>query len=86
MTPRQIARVLGRRGGLRRAERLRKKEKQRIAALGGSARGVSLQMAGRIRSNFDYLTAILELRGQAPSITRMSSFEGPLPGIYPSKQ
>jgi hypothetical protein len=77
-----MARLLGRRGGRRRAQRLSARERKRIAALGGNARGVSLQIAQRIEENFRYFAAARELRGPASPVLRRTTFEGPLPGIY----
>lgn len=84
MTARQIAQALGRRGGLMRARRLSAKDRRRIASLGGKARSASLQAARRVAANFRY-AALLDLRGAAAGVTRLDSFEGRLPGIYPAE-
>ena len=39
----------------------------------------------RIEENFRYAAAIVQLRGTAHRVTRMKTFEGPLPGIYPER-
>jgi len=86
MNTRQVARVLGRRGGRMRALRLPAQERKRIAALGGRARSASLQVARRIAANLEYAAVLQELRGESTEVTRMKAFEGPLPGIYPSRR
>lgn len=77
------ARVLGRKGGRSRAQRLSVGEKKRIASLGGHARRRSLEAARRIADNFRYADMLGELRGSA-SVTRLREFTGRLPGIYPT--
>ena len=79
-----MARALGRRGGRARGKRLSLAEKKRIASLGGQARRQSLQAARRIADNFRYAAVLGELRGQPPTVRRLSTFAGPLPGIYPA--
>jgi hypothetical protein len=59
-------------------------ERKRIASLGGKARAQSLQAAGRIADNFRYAAALGELRRQATGVRRLTTFAGPLPGIYPA--
>ncbi len=73
--------MLGRRGGLSRAERLSPERRAEIARMGAEARAESLRLAGAIRNNFDYLGAIERLR-PAPNVGLESLFSGPLPGIY----
>jgi hypothetical protein len=85
MKARDMAAVLGRRGGRMRARRLSSADRKRIASLGGNARLTSLVAAERIASNFRYLAASRELAGRSTTVTRMSAFDGPLPGIYPAK-
>ncbi|MDX1386603.1 MAG: hypothetical protein R3257_03360 [bacterium] len=80
MKVRQIAKVLGRRGGRVRAQRLSKKKRSEIASLGGQARATSLQSAKLIRENFRYLASI-EALSPKPPVTRISTFEMPLPDI-----
>lgn len=82
MIPRQMAKVLGRRGGRQRAGRLSAEDRRRIASLGGEARGRSLLMAQRIEDNLRYAAAVLELRRPPITVTRLNAFEGRLPGIY----
>ncbi len=62
MTASEMAKKLGRRGGLKRAQRLSKERKQEIARSGAKARIESLRLAKRIESNFRHLAAIQELR------------------------
>ena len=81
-----MARVLGRRGGRIRAQRLSPARKKQIASLGGTARARSLHTARRIEDNFRYADAAAALHGAAPAVTRMKRFAGRLPGIYPAKR
>jgi hypothetical protein len=85
MTSRQMAQRLGRRGGRRRAQRLSAEERQRIASLGGKARSLSLQLAQRIDDNLQYAALTAELRRPTRAVIRLTTFEGPLPGIYPAR-
>jgi hypothetical protein len=80
---RQMARVMGRRGGRARAKRLSAERRRQIASLGGRARHRSRQAARRIVENLGYAAAVLELRGRAPRVIRMKTFSGRLPGLYP---
>jgi len=57
-----IAKVLGRRGGLKRAQNLSANEKSRIARMGAKARVASLKAATRVETNFKYLEAIRQLK------------------------
>jgi hypothetical protein len=81
MNASEIARALGRRGGRARAKRLSAADRKRIASLGGKARIRSLQAARRIADNLRYATLLDDLRGR-PTVTRLTDFAGPLPGIY----
>jgi len=58
----QLARELGRRGGLARARNLTRRRREEIASLGGRARALSRVAARRIRDNFNYLDAVERLR------------------------
>jgi len=82
MDPSRIARALGGRGGLARAQS--DSELPRIASIGGTARRDSLQAAQRIADNFRYVAAI---RGLAPAkaVKRLREFRGPLPGLHRAK-
>lgn len=80
-----MARALGSRGGRARGKRLSAAEKRRIASLGGKARTRSLQAARRISDNFRYAAVLDDLRGQRMTVRRLSTFAGPLPGIYPAR-
>jgi hypothetical protein len=84
MKTREMARMLGRRGGQARARRLSAAERTRIASLGGEARRRSLEAARRVADNLAYAAAVAELRGRR-RVTRMKTFKGPLPGLYPGK-
>lgn len=79
-----MAKTLGRRGGKARAKRLSMADKRRIASMGGKSRVQSLEAARRIADNFRYAAAVGELRGRSTTVTRQSTFAGPLPGIYPA--
>jgi len=83
MDVREMARMMGRRGGRARARRLSAERRRQIASLGGRARQRSLQAARRIVDNLRYAAAVLELRGGAPKVLRMKTFSGRLPGLYP---
>ena len=85
MNARDIAKVLGRRGGRARASRLPAAERKRIASIGARARANSLQAAQRIADSLRYADAVTELRGGAPAVARMRTFQGPIPGIYPDE-
>jgi len=85
MDTREMARALGRRGGRARARRLSAEARRNIASLGGQARRRSLVAARRIADNLRYAAAVQELRGGSPEILRMTTFGGPLPGLYPDR-
>jgi hypothetical protein len=76
-----IARALGSKGGKARAKRLPPAEKQRIAALGGRARALSIHAARRMAENFRYAEAVAALQPR-PKVQRLRYFAGPLPGIH----
>lgn len=84
MNASEMARLLGRKGGLARGRRLSAAERTRIASLGAKARLQSLQAARRIADNFRYAAVIGDLRGQPRTVRRVRAFAGPLPGIYPA--
>lgn len=81
---RDMARLLGRRGGRARARNLTAEQRRQIAALGGAARRRSLDLARRHADNFTYAAVVLELQ-PPPRVQRMRTFNGPLPGLYPDK-
>ena len=85
MNAREIARLLGRRGGLVRARRLSADDRRRIASLGGQARRRSFEGARRIADNFRYAASIDELQARPQKVTRLKTFAGPLPGVYAAK-
>jgi hypothetical protein len=84
MNASEMAKALGRRGGLSRGKRLSATDKKRIASLGGKARFQSLQAARRIVDNFRYVAVIGDLRRRPTTVRRLRAFAGPLPGIYPA--
>jgi hypothetical protein len=69
-----------------RAGRLSADERRRISALGGHARRESLAAAGRIADNFRYVAAMESLRATTITVTRESTADGPLPGLYPGRR
>lgn len=69
-----------------RALRLSARQRRRIASLGGKARSTSLRAARRVAANLEYAAVLRDLRGRSTDVTRMRAFEGPLPGIYPTKR
>jgi hypothetical protein len=77
----EMARTLGRRGGLRRAQRLSKRRRVEIARIGASARAESLRLAELIRNNFDYLRAVERLNPPRP-VRSATTCRGGLPGIH----
>jgi hypothetical protein len=81
-----MARTLGRRGGLRRAQRLSNRRRAEIARMGARARADSLRLARVIRNNFDYVRAIDRLNRPGPVLSE-TTCRGALPGIHgvPSK-
>jgi hypothetical protein len=52
--------------------------------MGGRARQRSLDVARRIAENLRYAATVVELR-KPPTVTRMKTCRGPLPGIYPRR-
>jgi len=64
--------------------RLSTADRNRIALMGAKARSESLQAARRIVENFRYAAVLADLGGRPPTVRRLSTFAGPLPGIYPS--
>jgi hypothetical protein len=79
-----IARALGSKGGKARAKRLLPAEKQRIAALGGRARALSIHAARRVAENFRYAEAVAALQPR-PKVRSLRNFTGTLPGIRVSQ-
>lgn len=79
---RNIAKTLGRLGGLARARLLSGDCKKKIASLGGRARARSFQTARRILDNFNYARAVQTLGGTTIQVNRIKTFKGPLPGHY----
>jgi hypothetical protein len=69
-----------------RALRLPPAERRRIAALGGKARSASLLASRRIVANLRYAALVETLRGGTSGVTRVQTFEGPLPDISASKR
>ena len=82
MNASEMAKALGRRGGLSRGKRLSATDKKRIASLGGKARLQSLQAARRIVDNFRYVAVLDDLRPRPTTVRRLRAFAGPLPGVY----
>lgn len=78
----QIAKQLGRRGGLKRAKNLSKERRSEIAEMGAKARMESIVIARRIHINFAYADAVRALAPRRPRVISTSTCHGPLPGIY----
>jgi hypothetical protein len=76
-----IARVLGRRGGLARSRRLSSGAKARIASQGGHARRESIQAARRIINNLRYAAAVRQLRPGTLDVISRSTASGRLPAV-----
>jgi hypothetical protein len=85
MTTSEIAKMLGRLGGQKRAQRLSKERRTEIARLGSQARADSLRLEKTIRNNFDYVAAIHQLHPPSP-VSSGPSARRKLPGIYGRKQ
>jgi hypothetical protein len=85
MTNSEIARLLGRLGGLKRAQRLSKPRRAEIARLGSQARADSLRLERTIRNNFDYVAAMDQLRPPR-TVSSESTTVRKLPGIYDTTQ
>lgn len=79
----EIAKQLGRRGGLKRAKNLSKERKREIAQMGAKARAESFLIAERIRSNFAHL-AFIQALNPPPRVESVSTCDEKLPGIYES--
>lgn len=81
MTSSEIAKMLGRLGGLKRAKRLSKVRRTEIARLGSQARADSLRLEKAMRNNFDHVAAIRQLN-PPPAVSSESTAGRKLPGIY----
>ena len=81
MNTRQIAKALGRKGGLARAKKLSAEQRKKIASLGGKVKAISAKANERIESNFR-LAETLKLLRPAPKIKSVSHAKEPLPGVY----
>ncbi len=77
----EIARTLGRRGGLRRAQRLSSRRRAEIARMGARARAESLRLAEVVQHNFEYVRTIERLDRPRPVLSE-TTCRGTLPGIY----
>ncbi len=76
----QLAKQLGRRGGLARAKKLSAKRRREIASLGGQVKNLSEKVVQRIEKNFKYLKAVKELR-KPPKPKSVSRVYNSLPGV-----
>lgn len=61
MSLRHYAKILGRRGGIKRARSLSSQRRKAIASSGGYARSESLKVVKRIEENFLYLEAVRQM-------------------------
>lgn len=81
----QIAKALGRKGGLARAKKLSAEQRKKIASLGGQVKSLSAKANDRIESNFRFARTMKLLR-KVPKIKSVSRVNHPLPGIYASSK
>jgi hypothetical protein len=81
MDARTIAKLLGRRGGKARAKRLSDADRKRIAAMGGRARGISVQAERRILQTLAYAASAKLLQGGSPAVRRLKRCHRPLPRL-----
>lgn len=81
MNYRDIAKVLGRRGGLKRAQNLSSDEKVHIARMGAKARVESLKAASRVETNFKYVEAIWQLKPPA-KVKSVKTTNQKLPSLH----
>jgi hypothetical protein len=86
VNPRNLAQLLGRRGGRARARRLTAEERRRIASSGGHARRESLEAAMRIAATLRHAQMVAQLQQRSGAIARVKRCRGPLPGIYRQPQ
>ncbi|OGQ45181.1 MAG: hypothetical protein A3H42_02370 [Deltaproteobacteria bacterium RIFCSPLOWO2_02_FULL_46_8] len=77
----RYAKILGRKGGLKRAQKLSSARKKAIAVVGAKARAESLRAAKRIQENFLYLEAIREM-APPPKVRSLKKTRNKLPDIY----
>ncbi len=77
----EMARTLGRRGGLHRAQRLSRRRLADIARMGAKARMESLRLAEVVRNNFDYASALDRL-SPPPRVRSDTTCRHPLPGVH----
>lgn len=75
-----IAKQLGRRGGLKRAANLSPQQRRDISLMGAKARAESYALAKRIETNFRYVEAMLDLAPQ-PRVQRHKTCRHSLPRI-----
>lgn len=85
MNTRQIAKALGRKGGLARAKKLSAEQRRKIAALGGEVKALSNKANDRIESNFRFARTMKLLR-KTPAVISVSRINNPLPEIYVSSK
>lgn len=78
MSPSQLAKILGRRGGLARARKLSSQRRKEIASLGGQVKHITNKAIQRIERNFKYLKAVKILQ-RALKPKSVSRVYGPLP-------
>ncbi len=77
----QIAKALGRKGGLARARKLSAEQRKKIASKGGMVKALSAKANDRIESNFRFVETLKVLR-PSPKVKSVSKIKGPLPNIY----
>ncbi len=79
MNASQLAKKLGRRGGMARAKKLSAERRREIASRGGLSKALSAKAEQRIHKNFKYLAAVKSLR-KLPKPKSSSRVYGTLPG------
>ena len=81
MNHKNIAKILGKRGGLARAKNLSAEKRKAIAKAGAKARMESLKLAKRIEVNFRYLEMLRAFKPVEKSKS-VKTTKSKLPGIY----
>lgn len=77
----QIAKALGRKGGLARAKKLSAEQRRKISTRGGQIKAISAKAEQRILDNLLWLETLRELRKVNP-VKSVSRVRNKLPGIY----
>ncbi len=81
MNTREMAKKLGRKGGLARAKNLSAERRRSIASRGGQIKSLSYKANDRIESNFRFSESLKLLR-PCPKVKSVSRVNYALPGVY----